>query len=173
VEGATIASVAAILLSACSAFGTPRSVTPIAVDAGRVASLVSAYRVDNGLGAVAIDSRLMHAANSQARAMGERDRMGHRVAGSLPRRVSAAGYEWGAIAENLGAGYASLDAALAGWKASPDHRANLLNPNVTDIGVAAVATAPGASKRSYWTLILAGPRPEPVPAGPFALPVVQ
>jgi uncharacterized protein YkwD len=173
VEGATIASVAAILLSACSAFGTHQPVTPIPVDAARVASLVSAYRVDNGLGAVATDSRLMQAANRQARAMGERGRMGHRVAGSLPRRVTAAGYEWGAVAENLGAGYPTLDAALAGWKASRDHRANLLNPNVTEIGVAAVATPPGASKRSYWALILAGPRPEPVLAGPFALPIVQ
>ena len=162
-----------MLMSACSSFGTYQAVAPIAVDAGRVASLVSAYRADNGLGPVAIDSRLMQAANSQARAMGERDRMGHRVAGSLPRRVTAAGYDWGAIAENLGAGYPSLDAALAGWKASRDHRANLLNPDVTDIGVAAVGTRPGSSQGSYWTMILAGPRPEPVLAGPFTLPIAQ
>jgi uncharacterized protein YkwD len=162
-----------MLLSACSAFGTHQPVTPIAVDAARLASLVSAYRIDNGLDPVAIDSRLMQAANSQARAMGERDRMGHRVAGSLARRVTAAGYEWGAVAENLGAGYPTLDAALAGWKASRDHRANLLNPAVTDIGIAAVATPPGSSKRSYWALVLAGPPPEPVLAGPFALPIAQ
>jgi uncharacterized protein YkwD len=163
----------AVVLSACSSFGTHRPVAAIAVDAARAASLVSAYRVEHGLGPVAIDSRLMQAAGRQALAMGERDRMGHRVGGSLPRRVTAAGYDWGAIAENLGAGYPSLDAALAGWKRSGDHRANLLNPGVTEIGVAAVATPPGSSKRSYWTLILAGPRTEPVLAGPFAFPVLQ
>jgi uncharacterized protein YkwD len=143
------------------------------VDAGRTANLVSAYRAQHGLGSVSVDSRLMQAAAGQARAMGERDRMGHRVAGSLPRRVSAAGYDWGATAENLGAGYASLDAAMQGWKASGEHRQNLLHPLVTDIGVAAVATPPGSKKRSYWALILAGPRPEQPPGGPFAMQAAQ
>jgi uncharacterized protein YkwD len=166
------ASVAAfLLLSACSSFGTHQPVTSIPVDASRTASLVSAYRAQNGLGPVSVDSRLMKAAASQARAMGERDRMGHRVAGSLPRRVTAVAYDWGATAENLGAGYSTLDAAMAGWKASGEHRANLLNPHVTEVGVAAVATPRGSKKRSYWALILAAPRPEPVLAGPFGMPV--
>jgi hypothetical protein len=165
-----VTGIAALLfLAACSSFGTHLPVTPIAVDAGHTASLVSAYRAQHGLGPVSADSRLMSAAANQARAMGERDKIGHRVAGSLPRRVSAAGYDWGATTENLGAGYSSLDAAMQGWKASGEHRKNLLNPLVTEIGVAAVATPPGSKKRSYWALILAGPRPEPVPGGPFAM----
>ena len=161
--------------AACSSFGTHQAVTPISVDAGRTAAFVSAYRAANGLGAVSLDSRLMQAAASQARAMGERDRMGHRVAGPLPRRLTAVGYDWGATAENLGAGYPSLDAAVAGWQASGEHRQNLLNPHVMEIGVAAVATPRGSKRRSYWALILAMPRPEPVLAGPFATsgPVVQ
>jgi uncharacterized protein YkwD len=161
-----------LLLGACNGFGTLQPVTPIAVDASRTADLVSAYRVQNGLGAVSVDSRLMQAAAVQARAMGERDRIGHRVGGSLPRRLAASGYDWGATAENLGAGYPSLDAAMQAWKASGEHRKNLLNPLVTEIGVAAVATPPGAKKRSYWALILAGPRPEQPPAGPFAMQAV-
>ena len=132
--------------------------------------MVSAYRAQYGLGPVSVDSRLMVAAETQARAMGERDRMGHRVAGSLPRRVTRAGYEWGAAAENLGAGYPSLQAAMAGWRNSSDHRANLLNPNVSEIGVAAVATPSGSKHRSYWALILAAPRPEPPALAPIEAP---
>ena len=105
--------------------------------------------------------------------MGERDRIGHGVAGSLTRRVSEAGYDWGATAENLAAGQPSLDEAMADWRNSAEHRRNLLNPLVTDIGIAAVATPPGSAKRTYWALILAAPRPEPVPAGPFAMGIVQ
>ena len=153
----------AAALSACST-ASVQPVTPISVSAARTASMVSAYRAQHGLGPVSVDSRLMVAAETQARAMGERDRMGHRVAGALPRRVTRAGYDWSAAAENLGAGYPSLDATMAGWRNSSGHRANLLNPNVTEIGIAAVATPPGSKNRSYWALILAAPpseRPEP------------
>ena len=139
----------------------------MAVDAGRTQALVSAYRQQNGLGPVQVESRLMQAAATQARAMGERDKMGHRVAGPLPRRVSAAGYDWGAATENLGAGYPSLDSAMQGWKDSPGHRENLLNPNVTEIGIAAVRTPRGSEQHTDWALILASPRPAPSPAGPF------
>jgi uncharacterized protein YkwD len=155
-------------LSGCST-GSRQPVTPLSVDAGRTASLVSSYRAQNGLGPVSIDSRLMQAAGTQARAMGERDKIGHKVAGALPRRVSATGYDWGATAENLGAGYPSLEAAIEGWKKSAGHRRNLVNPGVTEIGVAAVATPPGSRYRTYWALILAGPRPERSTAGPFAM----
>lgn len=159
----------AVALAACTS-GPTQPVTPIAVDAGRTQALVSAFRAQNGLGPVQVESRLMQAAQTQARAMGERDRMGHRVAGPLPRRVMAAGYDWGTATENLGAGYRSLDAAMQGWKDSPDHRHNLLNPEVTEIGVAAVRTPAGSDHDTYWALILASPRPEPPPGGPFAMP---
>jgi uncharacterized protein YkwD len=99
--------------------------------------------------------------------------MSHRAGGSLARRVQDSGYDWGATAENLGAGYANLDAAMVGWRNSAGHRKNLLNPRVTEIGIAAVATPPGSKYRTYWALILAGPRPEPAVAGPFAMGVLR
>jgi uncharacterized protein YkwD len=163
---------AALLLAACST-GSLQPVTPIAVDAGRTASLVSAYRAQNGLGPVRVESRLMQAAAAQARRNGAAGKLSHRAGGSLPRRVSEAGYDWGATAENLGAGYGSLDAAMAGWKSSPGHRKNLLNPLVTEIGVAAVAAPPKSRYRTYWALILATPRPEPPPGGPFGTTAVR
>lgn len=134
--------------------------TPIAVDAGRAAAMVSAFRQANGLGRVGVDDRLNAAAAGHALAMGRRDNLSHSFGfgNSLPSRVSGAGYDWGAIAENIGAGYRDLDAVMAGWEASPGHRKNLLNPGITEIGIAAVATPPGAKKRTYWSLVLAGPR---------------
>ena len=62
---------------------------------------------------------------------------------------------------------------MAGWKASSGHRKNLLNPYATEIGIAAVATPAGSKKRTYWALILATPRPEPGPGGPFIVEAVQ
>ena len=77
------------------------------------------------------------------------------------------------IAENLAAGYSSVGDAMGGWKASAGHRRNLLNPNVTEIGIAAVATPPGSKHRNYWALILASPPPERVAAGPFGMEAVR
>jgi uncharacterized protein YkwD len=115
----------------------------------------------------------MSASAAYARAMGERDRINHKIGGSLPKRVDAAGYQWGAVAENLAAGYSSTEEAMAGWKASAGHRKNLLNPLVTEIGIAAVSTPPGSKHRNYWALILATPPPEHVAAGPFGMERVR
>ena len=157
----------ALVLAACTSGGVG-SPTPIAVDASRTAGLVSSYRAANGLGVVGVDSALMQAAAAQALAMGRRDRMSHNLGGALPSRIARAGYDWGAAAENLGAGYASLDAAIDGWKGSAGHRRNLLNANVTEIGIAAVALPAGARHRTYWALILAAPRQERPLSGPVA-----
>ncbi len=149
-------------LAACTAVttGALRPVTPVPVDAAQAARLISAYRSQNGLGPVHVDARLMRAAASYASVMGKRDQIGHRLGASLPGRVAAVGYDWGFVAENLAAGYATLDDAMRGWKESPGHRRNLLSPYATEIGIAAVATPAGSHYRNYWALILATPQPE-------------
>jgi uncharacterized protein YkwD len=147
-------------LAGCAGLDMALPAAPAAVDAGVAVRLVSGFRAESGLGSVTIDARLMRAAQSQALLMAQRDRMGHKVGGSLPRRVSTEGYEWGAVAENLGRGYDSLEAAFAGWQASAGHRRNLLNSRVTQVGVAA-ARAPGSKYGLYWALILAAPRERP------------
>jgi uncharacterized protein YkwD len=161
---------AAVLLTLCvglgaCATGGPRPVTPIHVDASRAARLISAYRAQNGLGPVRVDSRLMQVTTEYARVMGGRDTIKHGIGGSLPRRLSAVGYDWGYAAENLGASYDTLAAVMRGWKDSPGHRKNLLSPYATEIGIAAVATPAGSDHRNYWALVLAAPRAESVVAG--------
>lgn len=151
-------------LAACTT-GRVQPVKPIPLDAGGAARLISAYRAANGLGPVRVDSRLMKAAAAYARVMGERDKIGHRLGKSLPRRVSAVGYDWSYAAENLAASYTSIDDAMRGWKASAGHRRNLLSPRAEEIGIAAVATPAGSDHRNYWALILAAPRKGPVVAG--------
>ena len=151
-------AMAASLLAGCTGSPVRGEATPIAVSAGEAAALVSAYRARNGLGRVGVDPRLNSVASAQSMAMAGRDRLSHGAGGSLPRRLSAGGYAWDATAENIGAGYASLGAAMQGWEVSAEHRKNLLNSHVTEIGVAAAAAPPGSKYRTYWTLVLATPR---------------
>lgn len=48
-----------------------------------------------------------------------------------------------AVGENIGFGAVSADTMMAMWMASPGHRANLLNPRFTSIGIGAVQIANG------------------------------
>jgi hypothetical protein len=62
-------------------------------------------------------------------------------------------------AENLAMGTKTFGETLATWKSSSGHNANLLNPNVTRMGLAS-ASRDGTT---YWALILAAPSTPPQP----------
>ena len=56
--------------------------------------------------------------------------------GSTPAsRVTRAGYAWRVVGENLAAGVATPEEAVAGWVKSPAHCENLMDPRFTDMGV--------------------------------------
>lgn len=75
--------------------------------------------------------------------------------GSQPdERVTAQGYSWSAVGENIAAGYADEAAAVAGWLASPGHCRNIMSPNYTQMGAAMVT---GGTYGSYWTQSFARP----------------
>lgn len=154
---AKIAAIAAVvLLSACASPGSLGDSEPVAFDKGAALASINAFRAENGLSPLAADPRLMRAAEAQSAAMAAQDRMDHDVAGRLPGRVEKAGYAWSTTAENIGRGYRSYDAAMAGWIASAGHRRNLLNPAVKEVGFGAALDAEGG--RAYWTQIFAAPK---------------
>jgi uncharacterized protein YkwD len=73
--------------------------------------------------------------------------------GSDPgQRMQAAGFAWHTWGENVAFGYPTADAVVAAWMNSAPHRANILNPAFTSIGV---GSAPSASGVLYWTMDLA------------------
>lgn len=54
---------------------------------------------------------------------------------TFSQRITAAGYTWRTIGENIAAGYPSAQAVVEGWLASPGHCQNLMNPSFTQLGV--------------------------------------
>ena len=124
------------------------------LDAAVAASMISGYRHNNGLGVVVVDPVLMAAAEAQSQAMASRNKLDHNVKGSLGQRVKAAGYNAKVAVENVSAGYHTLAEAFSGWRDSPPHRENMLNPSVTKLGIAA-SYAPNTKYKVFWTLILA------------------
>ena len=102
-----------------------------------VIRLVNAERAEHGLAAVSEDPRLNEAAQFHARYMAQNDCMAHECPGgpTVPERMNDANYQWLRVSENIAAGMAAPDEVVTGWMNSPGHRANILDPEVTDVGV--------------------------------------
>jgi uncharacterized protein YkwD len=126
------------------------------VDAAAAASMISGYRANNGLPAVALDPELMRLAQAQAEIMAKRDKLDHGAGKPFVQRLKASGYDAKTAAENISAGYHTLAEAFSGWRDSSPHRANMLLSGATRMGIAAVYT-PTSKYKVYWSLILAEP----------------
>jgi uncharacterized protein YkwD len=125
------------------------------LDANAAASMISGYRRNNGLAAVALDPALMRAAEVQAQAMARSNKFEHNAGGEFKTRIAHSGFEADVAVENIGAGYHTLAEAFSGWRDSPQHRANMLKAGVTHMGIA-TAYAPGSKYKVFWALIMAG-----------------
>jgi uncharacterized protein YkwD len=118
--------------------------------------MISGYRRNNGLGTVTIDPELMRLANEQASAMAARGALDHGAGAPFKERIRKSRFDATIAVENIGAGYHTLAEAFSGWRDSPPHRANMLNANVTHMGIAAVYS-PKSKYKVFWALILAAP----------------
>lgn len=135
--------------------------------AAQVLDLINAERAKAGCGPVSIDQKLTVAAQNHSNDMAANNFFDHRgSAGSqVSDRVTAAGYTWRRVGENIAAGYTTAAEVVAGWMDSPGHRANILNCTYVHTGVGYVfdpADAPLAGSgwpyRYYWTQVFAAPR---------------
>jgi uncharacterized protein YkwD len=112
-------------------------------------------------GPITWNTQVEAAATTQSQYLQSANAFSHTGAGgsSVGDRLSATGYRWSAVGENIAAGYADVGAVIQGWLASPGHCANLMNPAFADIGLALQAGAAGNTYPTYWTLVLAHARP--------------
>ena len=124
------------------------------LDPQAAASMISQYRQNNGLGALAVDPDLMRLAEAQSQAMAAKNKLDHDVKAPLAKRLNEGGYPATIAVENVSAGYHTLAEAFSGWRDSPPHRENMLKNGVTKMGIAA-SYAPNTKYKVFWTLILA------------------
>lgn len=129
--------------------------TDVTLDAAAAASMISGFRGNNGLNPLTIDPELMRMASEQAHAMAAHDRMDHDIGHPFAERIKNSPLRGNVAVENISAGYRTLAEAFSGWRDSPPHRANMLNPSVTRMGIAAVYS-PASKYKVFWALILAG-----------------
>ncbi len=145
--------------------GADATVTQIGADAALRAllCLTNHERTAVGLPALRTDARLAVAAQRHAADMTNRGFFAHDAPLPAPfgvepgARALAAGYVWGALAENLAVAQQTPRWAIRDWLASAGHCRNLLWPQVTDIGLG-VSNAPlGSYPAPTWVQELGRP----------------
>lgn len=96
----------------------------------------NAARASNGVAALSLNAKLDSAAQAQANDMAIRNYWSHNTPEGNPPWVwvTAQGYSYQKLGQNLAAGFSDEQSTINGWMASPPHRENLLDPAFSDVG---------------------------------------
>jgi uncharacterized protein YkwD len=99
-------------------------------------TLVNDFRVQEGVSPLNIDSLIELAAQRHAEDMLNRSYYAHETPEGLSshERIIALGYNPSFTGENIAKGQLDVSEVMTSWINSPDHRANLVSENFTEVG---------------------------------------
>ena len=124
-----------------------------AVISAVLVDLANADRQDSGAGTLAVNDKLTAAAQAKANDMATKGYFSHN--GPDGREpwiwIQKAGYDYQYAGENLAIQFSDSIAVERAWLASPSHRANLLNEQFSEIGI---ATAYGTYQGQSTTFVV-------------------
>jgi stress response protein SCP2 len=129
-------------------------------DAGPTAEVVTLTNVErgrHGLRPLTVHPRLTAMAQTHSEDMVRRAFFSHSNPDGkqVSHRAVALGYPYRKVAENIAAGQRSAAEVVQGWMDSPGHRANILDGELTQIGV---GYAVGGRYGTTWTQVFGTPR---------------
>jgi uncharacterized protein YkwD len=141
--------------------------------AQQILDLTNQQRAANGLAPLTMSPQLtagaqLHSSDmaSLAPVVGDAAAMQHTLVGgqapTLGARADVVGYAYSFLGENIAYGYGTAQAVMDAWMNSPGHRANILDPDYTQIGIAVAYAADGMP---YMTQFFGTPLPSN-PTGP-------
>ncbi len=140
------------LLAACGGASSPTE--PMGLETSSIeaasAGLANQARRDHGVGPLMVDPRIADVARSYSEQMKAQGYISHfdESGGAVDSRLAAAGVRFSVVGENLAAVSDRTDPAGTAHRnlmASPEHRANILEPRFTSIGVGVVTDG-----TTYW-----------------------
>lgn len=117
--------------------------------AKEVLKLVNTERAKQKLEALTLDTKLNNVAQLKAEDMRNNNYFDHNSPkyGSPFDLMRSQGVSYRSAGENIAAGQTSAEAVMRDWMNSSGHRANIMNPNYTKLGV---GYCTGGSMRTYW-----------------------
>jgi uncharacterized protein YkwD len=120
-------------------------------------NLVNENRRRGGCDNLTVDRRLIVAANRHAAEMARRGYFAHEDTRGerAGDRVQDAGYRWSRYGENIARGQDSVFEVVNGWMRSPEHRENIMDCGLREVGV---GLAFAADRTPYWVQDFATPQ---------------
>uniref|UniRef100_A0AAV1TL41 SCP domain-containing protein n=1 Tax=Peronospora matthiolae TaxID=2874970 RepID=A0AAV1TL41_9STRA len=119
--------------------------------AGLMLAAVNKQRATQGLAPLCLNQKLHASAQLHSEDMAAKDFMGH--AGSdgsrMTMRITAAGYEWESVGENVAAGQIDVHDVMVSWINSPEHLENIMG-DYTMFG-SGYAFNRNGQYQQYWT----------------------
>lgn len=97
-----------------------------------VVCLINMQRRAHGLPGLRASSELNRSAQGWTNNMVSHRDFSHGTDFSV--RISAVGFNWSNIGENIATGYRTPNRVVAAWMASPDHCRNILTPTFREVG---------------------------------------
>lgn len=166
-----------LLLSACGTTPTPEpsvgagrltAVTPSGVFARRVLDLTNAARAQArtcgsalyaATGPLTYNLKLEASAVAHAGDMARLNYFSHTsVDGrTFDQRITAAGYTWSVVAENIAAGQVTPEEVVQAWLDSEGHCADIMAPDITEIGIGYTPASSG-KYGTYWVQDFGAPK---------------
>ena len=130
----------------------PQADTASASYEAEVVRLVNQARSRNGLPPLTENWELSRIARYKSQDMKDRGYFSHTspTYGTPFQMIRAFGLTYRYAGENIAKGYATPQSVVEGWMRSDGHRANILSPNYTQLGVGYVASG------NYWTQLFLG-----------------
>jgi uncharacterized protein YkwD len=113
----------------------------------RILDLINAERRHNSLPLLVFNEQLDEMAKIQAQNMAYFQKMAHVIPQAtfptLTDRARHVAYPYGRLAENVALGYPDAETVVQGWMTSKGHRANILNSDVVETGIAIARSSAG------------------------------
>lgn len=151
-----------VLVSSPAGTGSPGAAPPPANTESATAEVVrltNLNRAKHRRPALAVSAKLTEAARLHAEQMAAYQRLEHNISSArypnLPARLDAVRYLYATAGENIAWNQPDADAVMNTWLNSTGHRANILNAEVTEIGVAVARSSKG---EPYWIQVFGRPR---------------
>ena len=163
---AVTASLSLAPLAAASGRGCAGAHTPIAASSRAalkraVVCLINGQRRAHGLPALSANTRLNRSAQGWTNTMVTHRAFTHGA--DFAARISAVGFNWSNVGENIATGFVTPAAVVRAWMASTGHCQNILNPDFRFVGTGVDEASAGAGESAgTWTQdfgLLMGQRP--------------
>ncbi|MDF2949870.1 MAG: putative Calcium-chelating exported protein [Sedimentibacter sp.] len=120
----------------------------------KVVQLVNVERQKAGLQPLTLNSEISNVARAKSKDMADNNYFAHQspTYGSAGDMLTKFGIRWSAWGENLASGQRTPESVVTAWMNSEGHRANIMSPNFSRIGVGYVTNSGGTP---YWTQVFA------------------